>query len=759
MVLSIIAAILSALTGPFTVLSYTTGKLISSGLLPPSLQSYRFAFMGSGQKSNMRLSASLQDFSRYSRLDPEEGDPHFVTDSRLSDVKPFHALQRESLGLSFSKEKSPPAASFTRKKWVRGLSSFLCLLLFLSSIFLCWRFFSSYKGTSQYYVVLDCGSTGTRVYVYESSIDQKKDHEGLPISLRSLPHKIQGRSISQSGRAYHRMETEPGFDKLVHNESGLRNAINPLLRWAEMQIPRHAHKSTSLFLYATAGVRRLPSADSDWLLDKAWSIFRNSSFLCQRDWVKIISGMEEAYYGWIALNYHMNMLGSTEKKLTFGSLDLGGSSLQVTFENEELKYVETGLNLSIGAVSHHLSAYSLSGYGLNDAFDKSVVHLLRRLPGGSKANMNDGKLELKHPCLQSGYREQYMCSHCAAFDGSPVNGGGSPAKVPGTAIELVGVPHWDECSELAKTTVNLSEWLTQNSAIDCDVQPCALKENYPRPRGQFYAMSGFFVVFRFFNLTSEATLDEVLQKGQEFCEKNWKVARKSVAPQPYIEQYCFRAPYIVSLLRDGLHISDKQVIIGSGSITWTLGVALLEAGNSMSHRMELHGLLHTKINPLVLVIMLLMSLVLFIFALSWVWNCIPRFMRRSYLPLFRHSSASAGSVLNIPSPFRFQRWSPISSSDVRVKTPLSPTIAGSEQHSFGMGHWFGGSNIEPTESFSYQSNVGVSHSYSSGSLGQMQFDNSLGWTPNRGQTRLQSRRSQSREDLNSSLAESHIVKV
>jgi len=53
---------------------------------------------------------------------------------------------------------------------------------------------------------------------------------------------------------------------------------------------------------------------------------------------------------------------------TFGALDLGGSSLQVTFESKES--IQNGLNLSIGKMERYLNAYSLTVYGLNDAFEK-----------------------------------------------------------------------------------------------------------------------------------------------------------------------------------------------------------------------------------------------------------------------------------------------------------------------------------------------------------------------------------------------------
>ena len=93
--------------------------------------------------------------------------------------------------------------------------------------------------------------------------------------------------------------------------------------------------------------------------------------------------------------------------------------------------------------------------------------------------------------------------------------------------------------------------------------------------------------------------------------------------------------------------------------------------------------------------------------------------------------------------------------------PLSPTIADAQQRPFGTGLGFSGSNIQLSDSAMYPSTGSVSHSYSSGSLGQMQFDNSAmaSCFPHRSQMRLQSRRSQSREDLNSSVAEAQLAKV
>ncbi|KAL3652260.1 hypothetical protein CASFOL_001941 [Castilleja foliolosa] len=736
-------------------------------IIPGSHHNYTYS---SPKKANLRLSASLQDLSTYHQVDPEN-DLSPVLERSPDHVSPQNLLDQENGVSSFSKEKLLPVSS-GRNNWLRVFYVLLCLLLFTSVCFASLVLYSSWSnGSPKFYVVLDCGSTGTRVYVYQASVNNGND-DRLPILVKSLPESFHRKSGSQQGRAYNRMETEPGFDKLVRNISGLRKAIKPLIKWAEKQIPKKLHKSTSVFLYATAGVRRLPGPDSDWLLDNAWSILKTSRFLCKREWVKTITGMEEAYFGWIALNYHTGVLGSIPKKETFGALDLGGSSLQVTFENNRSSHEETSLKLSIGSVNHHLSAYSLSGYGLNDAFDKSVVRLLTRLPRINNADLLNGKVEIRHPCLQSGYKERYLCSSCASVlseDGnSPIEGKklSEKGKKPGVSVKLIGSPKWDECSALAKMAVNLSEWSVGKPGIDCEVNPCALDENLPRPIGRFYAMSGFYVVYRFFNLTPDASLDDVLEKGRKFCENNWNVARKSVVPQPFIEQYCFRAPYVVLLLREGLHITDQSVIVGSGSITWTIGVALFEAGSAFPIGGKIYGypILRIKMNPFVLFAVLVASMFVLLCALSYVSNSwwVPKFFRRSYLPLFRHNSATSNSVLNIPSPFRFQRWSPINTGDGRVKMPLSPTVASTQQRPFDASLNFGGNGIQFSESSFYSSSSSAAHSYSSGSLGQMQFDhNALGtfWTPNRGQMRLQSRRSQSREDLNSSIAEAHLSKV
>ena len=217
----------------------------------------------------------------------------------------------------------------------------------------------------------------------------------------------------------------------------------------------------------------------------------------------------------------------------------------MTFEPRDVPRGDYSMNLSVGATNHHLYAASHVRFGLNDAFEKSVAVLLRSLNAtkrGKKAR--NGLIDVEHPCLQTGYREKYKCStHCIL----PPLPGDSRRKAPsseaasGAQIRLLEAPNWEKCQALAEDIIN-------SSSAPCGAPPCALGKHQPYPNGQFYGLAGFYVIYKFFGLSQDAPLNDLLAKGQEFCKMPWKEAEKSVDPQPSIEQYCFWSLYVTALL-------------------------------------------------------------------------------------------------------------------------------------------------------------------------------------------------------------------
>jgi len=80
-------------------------------------------------------------------------------------------------------------------------------------------------------------------------------------------------------------------------------ALAPLLEWAEAVVPRAQWAATPLFLFGTAGLRRLPPARQAALLGHVRAALRASSFAFEDGWARVISGADEGAFGWIALNY------------------------------------------------------------------------------------------------------------------------------------------------------------------------------------------------------------------------------------------------------------------------------------------------------------------------------------------------------------------------------------------------------------------------------------------------------------------------
>lgn len=654
-----LAAVYAVISRHFSASPPTSGFSHSSTPLPLSSPPFDSKQVDYKRACGLHRASSLPELSSSAnKTDLEPGIHSRWIQTKYSSLN----LQKDKL----SKENVLFSVFSPNGRWIKVAVGFSFLFLFLIVVYLGSGWKSSFwtLEPSHFTIILDCGSTGTRVHVYEWSHDNRKVQENFPIVV----HSISGESAEIYGHenvlAYLRVQTEPGLDKFLHNESGLRASIEPLLNWAEQHIPSDAHRKTPVFLLATAGLRKLPSSDAKWILDKAWAILVSYPFICQRSRVRVISGVEEAYYGWVALNYNMDKIDNTHGHKTFGALDLGGSSLEVTFEPGEETKGEYAVKLNIGSVEHQLYAYSLPAYGLNDAFEKSVIMLHKKLSERSNEELhfsnNQMNLQIKHPCLQAGYRQSYHCSKCYPNQaGSPQNGRRITRKeISGTEIELVGDPDWAECQALAKSTVNASLWSHSSVATNCEQYPCALKKHHPQPHGSFYALSGFFFVYKFYNLSSAATYHEILEKGQHFCSKTWKNAQKSVAPQPFLEEYCFRAAYVVALLIDGLHLKDEQITVGSGSITWTLGVALLEAANSLSTNERLgsqHWPIPDTINignlhldAVTCTIFLFILLMLCIFIVSCIHRFITQSWPKRHLPLFEPYSANIGSAIKVP---------------------------------------------------------------------------------------------------------------
>ena len=127
-------------------------------------------------------------------------------------------------------------------------------------------------GKYSYGVILDAGSSGTRVYVY---------------NWKNAAHAREGASAAQL-QSLPRIETSKKWRKKVHPgvstfgdkpEDVGPDHLAPLVDFALDIVPEDEVANTPIFLLATAGMRLLPEYQRSQVLDNICGYFqRNTSF-------------------------------------------------------------------------------------------------------------------------------------------------------------------------------------------------------------------------------------------------------------------------------------------------------------------------------------------------------------------------------------------------------------------------------------------------------------------------------------------------
>lgn len=482
----------------------------------------------------------------------------------------------------------PPIMGFVHNFRVLKVSIILVVVILLISVgvyLLCTQGFVS-SSSSHFTVVIDCGSSGTRVNVYEWVAKDGVNNGELPILLHSYPNNFT-KGSKEGVCAYHCMQTEPGLDKFVGNVSGVRASLEPLINWAEKWVPREQYRDTPIFVLATAGLRRLPVEDARRVLIDVGIVVKEHKFMYRRNWIRVLSGREEAYYGWVALNYHMGIFGNSSRLHTLGLLDLGGSSLQVVTEVNESSEHEDVLKSKIGLVEHEISAYSFPSFGLNEAFDTSVVMLSHSQALRETAS---GTFKVGHPCLSSGVVRNYTCRGCFGVVYSDAKNLSSQMRENEVnSIILAGEPNWEKCKGLARAAAinsSNSDWSRLSDDSNCTGLSSFSDENILNLAGnnhsiaRYHALSGFFAIYKLLNLNPRANLTKIWEKSQQFCSRSWAGLTSTLINKKYAEQYCFSVPYLVSLIENKLCLGDREIIFGPGDVSWTLGAALIEGEDS-----------------------------------------------------------------------------------------------------------------------------------------------------------------------------------
>lgn len=258
---------------------------------------------------------------------------------------------------------------------------------------------SSYGPDVHYGIVLDCGSSGTRAYVYVWP-----PHSGNPQDLLN---------IQQLKDQYNQpvvKKVSPGLDTFASHPEDASEYLRPLLEFAGSYIPQHKHKETLLYILATAGMRLLPDESQKAILqDLHRDIPKQFDFVVSENNFEVISGKLEGVYAWIAVNYVLGKFGHGEedhplvsvdipgengevsqhvRRRTVGMIDMGGGSMQIAYElinkvESVPKHLIAEFNLGCvnSDVEHTYRVYvtTFLGYGANEARERYEEMLVSKI--------------------------------------------------------------------------------------------------------------------------------------------------------------------------------------------------------------------------------------------------------------------------------------------------------------------------------------------------------------------------------------------
>ncbi|KAJ7456801.1 nucleoside phosphatase GDA1/CD39, partial [Mycena galericulata] len=414
---------------------------------------------------------------------------------------------------------------------------------------------SSANDLVQYALIIDAGSTGSRIHIY------KFNNCGPSPAYEYEVFKM----------------TRPGLPFFVRDPEAAAASLDVLLDEAMRVVPAHLHKCTPVVVKATAGLRVLPGSRADDILAAVSAHLRSAyPFVLPADGVAVVDGADEGVFTWVTANYLLKTVpaDTPPDTPTFAVLDLWGAGTRIVFEparGTPLHEGEHKYELEFGGKTHVLYQHSYLGYGLMRA--RASVHRLV----DSTSPLHDQPAPpalVSNPCLARGTQrtvdvsENWRAPREVAMDGGDVGG-------------------FDACARLV-------ERVLAKDAV-CAVSPCAfggvyqpaLSEAFPAHAGRVLLLSYFYD--RVAPLVPKpekdelitATVDTIAELARTVCAgrdewlPRWGTQTKLMAELEGRPEWCLDLTFMHGLLRTGYEFDgSREVMFGKKIVGTELGWCL-----------------------------------------------------------------------------------------------------------------------------------------------------------------------------------------
>lgn len=429
----------------------------------------------------------------------------------------------------------------------------------------CTKSYSRDKPIVQYVLMIDAGSTGSRIHVY------KFNNCGPTPELEKEDFKMTEKSVG-------------GLSKYENDPDAAAKTLDPLLAVAMESVPDKLKGCTPVAVKATAGLRRIGEQKAQAILAQVRTHLENDyPFPVVSDenkGIEIMDGMYEALFAWITVNYLDDKLSSREKGPTAAVFDLGGGSTQIVFEptfknaaGAALEKLESGTDednykyvMDYGNHKYELYQHSHLGYGLMAA--RESVHQLL-LADLAKKNGNDQSWmsqPITHPCIITGLSKKVKVK--------------PTADSPEQEFEFVGPtePSSAQCRNLVERILKMD--------ATCKLAPCSFNGAYQPLLSKTFTKEDLYIISFFYDrnkplgMPDTFTLREMHDLTQTVCKgkNSWDVFNSIEGAVEDLNDgpdHCLDFNFMTALLHTGYSIPlDRELKIAKKMKGFELGWCL-----------------------------------------------------------------------------------------------------------------------------------------------------------------------------------------
>ncbi|KAG8778646.1 Guanosine-diphosphatase [Ceratobasidium sp. 428] len=423
------------------------------------------------------------------------------------------------------------------------------------------------KKLVQFALMIDAGSTGSRIHVY------KFNNCNPTPALEYEVFKM----------------IRPGLSSHKGDPEAAARSLDELLDVAVKTVPKELQGCSPVEVKATAGLRLLGHDVAQAILDAVRSRMRSRypfPVSSRASAVEIMDGRDEGVYAWLTANYLLGTLSSSTSPSksftnTYAVLDLGGASTQIVFEptfpdssHHGLLDGEHKYELTFAGRTHTLYQHSYLGYGLMRA-RRSVHNLVGFMWEFTHPGEGDlMKDKVTNACLNRGSKREVEIEGVSS---------GKPRKATMVGAD---VGSFESCKRVL-------ELVMAKDAV-CTTKPCSFNGVYQPsildtfPTGGILALSYFYD--RIFPLLppSQTSTDkpitlpitQIAKMAAQVCAGNNAYfpasAQEEIEGRP---EYCLDMTFLYVLLRLGYEFEENRIVrvekkVAGTELGWCLGAAI-----------------------------------------------------------------------------------------------------------------------------------------------------------------------------------------